>query len=111
MRYIISSIPLPPILHFPKQKTPGVRAGSPSNKDSPVNLVLADHSSFDHLVAFASFDGDFPRFDFLGLRQAECEHASLVIGLDLIGLDPGGEGDAAGEATVAALTQVVARFF
>ena len=62
-------------------------------------------------MAVASFDGDFLRLDFLGLRQAECEHTGLVIGLDLIGLDPGGEGDAAGKGTVAALTQVVARFF
>lgn len=73
------------------KKTPDVNAGSPSNKDSPLNLVLADHSGFDHLVAFASFDGDFLRLDFLGLRQAYCEHANLVIGLNLIGLDPGGE--------------------
>jgi hypothetical protein len=70
---------------------------------------ICDHLclSVDKNTFLLHFDGDLPRLDLLGLGDADGQHAVLVAGLGLSGLDLGGQADDVLELAVGALDPVV----
>ena len=80
---------------------------APSPKSSGTGIILSQDRGGELIsspsVLLLNADRNLLRLDLLGLRQGDIQHTILVAGFDLVGLNRGGEREAATERSITSL--------